>query len=174
MVGQTMAIQGVLIRQKDGIYRQIDINITADGYYKRPGGKTFREMYRFSKGTRTLVACESIAYKDQVDPVVVFNRLLPVVFNHILLFGDVLLLEKHENVLVPCLMETIHDIIKGTHPLWSVREKFNIEEDHEEDNTMVISEDEESSEDDENEDEEDDEEDDDDDDDDDDDEEDED
>ena len=142
-----MAIQGVLIRQKDGIYRQIEINITADGYYKRPGGKTFREMYRFSKGKHTLVACESIAYEDRVDPAVVFNRLLPMVFNHILLFGDVLLLEKHEEVLVPCLMGTIHDIIKGTHPFWSFREKIKIEEEEqEEDNMMEISEDEESSE----------------------------
>lgn len=142
-----MAIQGVLVRQKDGIYRQIDINITADGHYKRPGGKTFREMYQFSKGKHTLVACESIAYEDHVDPAVVFNRLLPMVFNHILLYGDVLLLQKHEEVFVPCLLESIHDIIKGTHPLWSFREKINIEEEkQEEDSMMSISEDEESSE----------------------------
>ena len=118
-------IQGILIRQKDGIYRQVDINTTADGYYKRVNGKLFRELFRYTKHNRTIVVCEGVVFKDEIDKSMVFNRLLPILFNHLLIFGDVLLVELGSNGdAVPLSLENMSKIINGTHPIWSVGTTF--------------------------------------------------
>lgn len=76
--------EGILVRQKDGVVRNVNITKISDTIFKRNNDQ-YSSIGHFMTNGNTLHCCEFIEKRNNL-----FIRKLPAPFSSLLLFGDIL------------------------------------------------------------------------------------
>ena len=121
---------GIISRQKDGIYRQVELSAgsEADTFVKPNGEQTYKRLFVHTQGQLSLGVCELVGVEQH--PSIVFNRSLPLAFSHTLIYGDILFVLEDNGVPKDFTLEDIYLIMKGIHPAWSKQTDITMEEDN--------------------------------------------
>ena len=119
---------GILSRQKDGIYRQVELTAgpEPDRFVKSNGGHEYKCMFVHTQDQLSLGVCEMVGVEQ--SPTTVFNRSLPLAFSHTLMFGDILFVLRENGAPKDFTLEDIHLILKGSHPVWSNQTEIRMDD----------------------------------------------